>query len=108
MTVNTVGFYSDYSDILRTRVDFDSSGLHQLATRNATRAAIYGVESEWLWRPSSSNMMQAVFTWLSAEYRDYPTVDTQYYVPSDPLSPVINLRGNTLPFAHPSTPLRWF
>lgn len=99
MTVNTVGFFSDYSDILRTRVDFDSRGVHQLATRNATRAAIYGVETEWLWKPSSANMLQAVFTWLSAEYRDYPTVDTQYYVPSDPLTPVINLRGNTLPFA---------
>jgi iron complex outermembrane recepter protein len=99
MAVNTVGFYSDYSDILRSRVDFDANGLHQLATSNATRASIYGLETEWLWKPSSSNTVQAVFTWLSAEYLDYPTVDTQYYVPSDPLTPVINLRGNTLPFA---------
>lgn len=99
MVANTVGFYSDYSDILRTRVDFDANGIHQLATSNATRAHIYGIESEWLWRPTSSDSLQAVFTWLSAEYRDYPTVDTQYYVPSDPLSPVINLRGNKLPFA---------
>jgi iron complex outermembrane receptor protein len=99
MSLNTVGFYSDYSDILRSRVDFDANGLHQLATSNATRAHIYGLETEWMWRPSSVDSLQAVFTWLSAEYRDYPTVDTQYYVPSDPLSPVINLRGNKLPFA---------
>jgi iron complex outermembrane receptor protein len=99
MVVNTVGFYSDYSDILRTRVDFDASGVHQLATRNATRANIYGLETEWLWKPTTADTFQAVVTWLSAEYRDYPTVDTQYYVPSDPLTPVINLRGNTLPFA---------
>ncbi len=99
MAINTVGFYSDYSDILRSRVDFDANGLHQLATRNATRAHIYGLETELLWKPSNSNTVQAVLTWLSAEYRDYPTVDTQYYVPSDPLSPVINLRGNRLPFA---------
>ncbi|HEX6639093.1 MAG TPA: TonB-dependent receptor [Steroidobacteraceae bacterium] len=99
MTMNNVGFYSDYSDILRTRVDFDANGVHQLATSNATRAHIYGIESEWLWKPSPSNSLQAVFTWLNAEYRDYPTVDTQYYLPSDPLSPVINLRGHRLPFA---------
>jgi iron complex outermembrane recepter protein len=99
MILNTVGFFSDYSDILRTRVDFDASGVHQLATRNATRANIYGLETELLWKPSSADTLQAVFTWLSAEYRDYPTVDTQYYVPSDPLTPIVNLRGNVLPFA---------
>jgi iron complex outermembrane receptor protein len=99
MAINTVGFYSDYSDILRSRVNFDANGLHQLATSNATRAHIYGLETELLWKPSNLNTVQAVLTWLSAEYRDYPTVDTQYYVPSDPLSPVINLRGNRLPFA---------
>jgi iron complex outermembrane recepter protein len=99
MVLNTVGFFSDYSDILRTRVDFDASGVHQLATSNATRANIYGLEAEMLWKPSSADTLQAVFTWLTAEYRDYPTVDTQYYVPSDPLTPIINLRGNALPFA---------
>jgi iron complex outermembrane receptor protein len=99
MVLNTVGFFSDYSDILRTRVDFDSSGVHQLATRNATRASIYGLETEWLWKPNSADTLQAVLTYLSAEYRDYPTVDTQYYVPADPLTPVINLSGNKLPFA---------
>jgi iron complex outermembrane receptor protein len=99
MVLNTVGFFSDYSDILRARVDFDASGVHQLATRNATRASIYGLETEWLWKPTSADTLQAVFTYLSAEYRDYPTVDTQYYVPSDPLTPMINLSGNKLPFA---------
>jgi iron complex outermembrane recepter protein len=99
MVVNTVGFFSDYSDILRTRVEFDANGVHQLATSNATRADIYGLETEWLWKPTSADTLQAVFTYLNARYLDYPTVDTQYYVPSDPLTPVINLRGNTLPFA---------
>jgi iron complex outermembrane receptor protein len=99
MIMNTVGFFSDYSDILRSRVDFDANGVHQLANSNATSAHIFGIESEWLWKPSSVDSLQAVITWLNAEYRDYPTVDTQYYLPADPLSPVINLRGNRLPFA---------
>jgi iron complex outermembrane receptor protein len=99
MSVNTVGFFSDYSDILRTRIENDASGVHQLVTRNATRADIHGLETEWLWRPTSSDTLQAVFTYLVAEYRDYPTVDTQYYLPADPLTPVINLRGYRLPFA---------
>jgi iron complex outermembrane receptor protein len=43
--------------------------------------------------------MQAVFTYLAAEYSDYQTVDGQYYIPTDPLSPVVNLRGRRLPFA---------
>jgi iron complex outermembrane receptor protein len=99
LAINTVGFYSNYSDILRTRIEFDEFGIHQLVTRNATRARIYGVESELLWKPAPDDVVQGVFTWLSAEYLDYPTVDVQYYVASDPLTPVINLQGNRLPFA---------
>ncbi len=99
MALNTVGFYSNYSDILRARIEWDASGIHQLVTRNATRARIYGIESELLWKPAARDVLQGVFTYLSAEYLDYPTVDFQYYVVSDPLTPVINLRGNKLPFA---------
>lgn len=99
MAVNTVGFWSDYSDILRTSVEFDSQGVHQLVTRNATAANIYGIESELLWKPAADDTLQAVFTYLISEYRDYPTIDAQYYVATDPLTPVINLRGNKLPFA---------
>jgi len=99
MAINTVGFYSNYSEILRARIEWDASGIHQLVTRNATRARIYGIESELLWKPAARDVLQGVFTYLSAEYLDYPTVDFQYYVVSDPLTPVINLRGNKLPFA---------
>jgi iron complex outermembrane receptor protein len=99
MTVNTVGFFANYSDILRARIEWDSQGVHQLVTRNATRAHIYGIESELLWRPAADDVLQGVATWLRAEYRDYPTVDSQYYVVTDPLTPVVNLRGNELPFA---------
>jgi iron complex outermembrane receptor protein len=99
MALNTVGFWSDYSDILRTRMEFDAQGVHQLVTRNATAADIYGIESELLWKPSANETLQAVFTYLIAEYRDFPTIDAQYYVATDPLTPLINLRGNKLPFA---------
>jgi iron complex outermembrane receptor protein len=99
MVANTVGFFSDYRDILRTRTETDMFGVHQQVTRNATRAGIYGIESELLWKPTPADTVQAVFTYLSSRYRDYPTVDTQYYVPSDPATPVMNLRGNRLPFA---------
>jgi iron complex outermembrane receptor protein len=99
MALNTVGFYSDYTDILRTGIEFDSQGVHQLVTRNATAANIYGIESELLWKPAAADTLQAVFTWLVSEYRDYQTIDTQYYVANDPLTPLINLRGNKLPFA---------
>ena len=97
--MNTVGFYSDYADLLRTRLEYDSQGVHQQVTRNATRARIYGVESEFLWKPAPRDVLQGVFTYLSAEYLDYPTVDSQIYVATDPLTPVINLSGNKLPFA---------
>ena len=99
MALNTVGFYSNYYDILRTRIEWDGNGVHQQVTRNATRARIYGVESELLWKPAPHDVLQGVITYLSAEYLDYPTVDSQYYVASDPLTPVINLQGNKLPFA---------
>jgi iron complex outermembrane recepter protein len=99
MALNTVGFYSDYSDILRTSVEFDAQGVHQLVTRNATAANIYGIESELLWKPAANDTLQAVFTYLVSEYRDYPTIDAQYYVASDPLTPLVNLEGNKLPFA---------
>jgi iron complex outermembrane recepter protein len=99
MLFNTVGFFSDYSDLLRTRVEYAASGTHQQVTRNATRASIFGIESELLWKPSVADTVQAVFTYLNAEYRNFPTVDFQYYVPNDPLTPVINLEGNKLPFA---------
>ncbi len=99
MAINNVAFYSDYSDILRTRVESDATGVHQLVNSNATRAHIYGLETEWLWKPSAADTLQAVFTYLISEYRDYPTIDAQYYVALDPLTPVINLRGNKLPFA---------
>jgi iron complex outermembrane receptor protein len=99
MALNTVGFYSNYYDILRTRIEWDANGVHQQVTRNATRARIYGVESELLWKPAAHDVLQGVFTYLSAEYLDFPTVDAQYYVASDPLTPVINLQGNKLPFA---------
>jgi iron complex outermembrane receptor protein len=99
MVINNVAFYSDYSDILRTRVESDATGVHQLVNSNATRAHIYGLESEWLWKPTAVDTVQAVFTWLISEYRDYPTIDAQYYVAGDPLTPIIDLRGNKLPFA---------
>jgi iron complex outermembrane recepter protein len=99
MALNTVGFYSDYSDILRTRIEFDANGVHQLVTRNATAADIYGLESELLWKPAEVDVVQAVFTYLISEYRDFPTVDAQYYVAADPLTPIVNLKGNKLPFA---------
>jgi len=99
MALNTVGFYSDYSDILRARIEWDGSGIHQLVTRNATSARIYGIESELLWKPAARDVLQGVFTYLSAEYMDYPTVDFQYYVVTDALTPIVNLRGNVLPFA---------
>jgi iron complex outermembrane receptor protein len=99
MAVNTVGFFSEYTDILRTRTETGMSGVHQQVTRNATKANIFGIESELLWKLTPADTLQAVFTYLSSKYRDYPTVDTQYYVPGDPLTPVINLRGNRLPFA---------
>jgi iron complex outermembrane recepter protein len=99
MALNTVGFFSDYSDILRTSIEFESPGVHQLVTRNATAADIYGIESELLWKPSADDTLQAVFTWLISEYRDYPTIDGQIYVTSDPLSPLVDLEGNRLPFA---------
>ena len=68
--------------------------------RRATTAAnIYGIESELLWKPSADDTLQAVFTYLVSEYRDYPTIDAQYYVATDPLTPLINLKGNKLPFA---------
>jgi len=94
MALNTVGFYSNYYDILRTRIEWDANGIHQQVTRNATRARIYGIESELLWKPAPDDVLQGVFTYLRAEYLDYPTVDSQYYVVSDPLTPVINLQGN--------------
>ena len=87
------------SDILRTSIEWDSNGVHQLVTRNATRARIYGIESELLWKPAPRDVLQGVVTFLSAEYLDYPTVDSQYFVVTDPLTPVINLQGNKLPFA---------
>jgi iron complex outermembrane recepter protein len=99
MALNNVAFYSNYSDILRTRIEFDAQGIHQLVTRNATRARIYGLESELLWQLAPDDILQGVFTYLSAEYLDFPTVDSQYYVVADPLTPVMNLRGNQLPFA---------
>jgi iron complex outermembrane receptor protein len=99
LALNTVGFYSNYYDLLRTRIEYDAQGIHQQVTRNATRARIYGVESEFLWKPAAHDVLQGVFTYLSAEYLDYPTVDSQIYVVNDPLTPVINLSGNTLPFA---------
>jgi iron complex outermembrane receptor protein len=99
LAVNTVGFYSDYSDLLRTRVEYDAEGVHQQVTRNATRARIYGLESEFLWQPAPRDVLQGVLTYLSAQYLDYPTVDSQIYVATDPLTPVINLSGNKLPFA---------
>jgi iron complex outermembrane receptor protein len=98
MALNTVGFYSDYSDILRARLEWGAD-TYQLVTRNATRARIVGVESELSWKPAEADELQAVFTYLSSEYRDFPTVDSQFYVPSDPMTPAINLRGNRLPFA---------
>jgi iron complex outermembrane recepter protein len=99
MALNSVGFYSDYSDILRTRIEFDANGVHQLVTRNATAAGIFGLESELLWKPADTDVVQAVFTYLISEYRAYPTVDAQYYVAADPLTPIIDLKGNKLPFA---------
>jgi iron complex outermembrane receptor protein len=99
MALNTVAFHSNYYDILRTRIEFDANGVHQQVTRNATRARIHGIESELLWKPARNDVLQGVFTYLSAEYLDFPTVDAQYYVVSDPLTPVMNLRGNKLPFA---------
>jgi iron complex outermembrane receptor protein len=99
MALNTVGFFSDYSDILRTSIEYDASGVHQLVTRNATAADIYGIESELQWKPSANDTLQGVFTWLVSEYRDFPTIDAQRYVATDPLTPLVNLEGNRLPFA---------
>jgi iron complex outermembrane recepter protein len=99
MALNTVAFHSAYSDILRARLEWGAPDTFYLVTRNATRARILGAESELLWKLSGTGELQAVVTYLDSAYRDFPTVDSQFYVASDPLSPVVNLRGNRLPFA---------
>ncbi len=98
MTLNNVGFFSDYSDILRARMEI-ANGKQQLVNRNATEARIFGVESELTWRVGPADRVQGVFTWLNAEYEDFLTIDTTLYLPDDQQSPFTNLEGNKLPFA---------
>lgn len=98
LTLNNVAFYSDYSDILRANTVIGANGIQQLVTVNATKASIYGLESEASWRVSANDRLQVSAALLSAEYDDFRTVDTNIFTASNP-NGAINLKGNKLPFA---------
>jgi iron complex outermembrane receptor protein len=99
LNVNPVAFYSDYTDILRSRAELQTDGSQQLVTRNATEARIFGVETEVTWFASAADLFQLMVSYLNAEYEDFPNIDNVLYATDDPLSPVINLEGNKLPFS---------
>lgn len=98
MTLNNVAFYSDYSDILRARTVIGDNGIQQLVTENATKATIYGIESEASWQITDSDRLQVAAAYLNAEYDEFLTVDTNIFTPGNP-NGVTNLEGNKLPFA---------
>ncbi len=98
MTLNNVAFYSDYKDILRANTVIGANGIQQLVTVNATKASIYGLETELNWRVTEADRLQVSAAYLNAEYDNFPTVDTNIFTAGNP-NGAINLKGNKLPFA---------
>ena len=99
LVINPVGFYSDYTDILRSLVETAADGTTGTVTRNATSARIFGLETEIFWFITGQDRLQLMLNYLNAEYRDFPTIDNVLYATNDPDSPIVNLEGNKLPFA---------
>ena len=99
LVVNPVAFFSDYTDILRSRAEVQADGSQQLVTRNATEARIFGLETEVFWYISGVDRLQLAASYLNAEYRDFPNIDNVLFSTNDPDSPIINLEGNKLPFS---------
>lgn len=96
--MNNVIFYSDYKDILRANTVIGSNGIQQLVTVNATKASIYGLETEAIWRLTANDRLQASAALLNAEYDDFSTVDTNMFTASNS-NGIVNLKGSKLPFA---------
>ena len=99
LVINPVAFFSDYTDILRSRAEIQADGSQQLVTRNATEARIFGLETEVFWYITGVDRLQLVASYLNAEYRDFPNIDSVLFATNDPESPIVNLEGNKLPFA---------
>ena len=99
LNISQTAFFSDYTDILRSRAEVQADGSQQLVTRNATEAQIFGFETELQWLITGDDRFQLALSYLNAQYRDFPNIDNVLFATNDPLSPIVNLEGNRLPFS---------
>ena len=99
LSLSQTAFYSDYRDILRSRAEVQADGSQQLVTRNATEARIFGLETELSWLITGADRLQVALSYLNAEYRDFPNIDNVLFATNDQASPIVNLKGNRLPFS---------
>ncbi len=71
LTLRAAGFYEDYTDLQVFQLTSTAAGV-KLATLNAAKARIYGVELEGSFEPTPNDHISGFATWLHATYADYP------------------------------------
>ncbi|CAA9491492.1 MAG: TonB-dependent receptor [uncultured Sphingomonadaceae bacterium] len=101
LQANLAAFYYDYKDLqLAQRV----AGTAVTANGDAE---VFGLEGEFLWRPSRAFQANTNLSYLDTRIKDFTTVDAANPAQIDPaVGPLtrtpevpVNLRGNELPFA---------
>ncbi len=70
MRLNAAVFYQDFTDKQVTSQIVDDAGFLQSRIRNAD-AEIYGAEIDVTWFPTDKLLLQAGYTYLESEYKDF-------------------------------------
>ncbi len=102
LTLNVVGFYNDYNDILsNTFVDLGPTTV--VARSNSGEARAYGIEAELAWRPTDALTIDGNATWLNARFDSFQASSPLAQATGFQLVPgttnQLDLSGNRIPLS---------
>ncbi|GGD72531.1 TonB-dependent receptor [Croceicoccus mobilis] len=70
MTLNLAGYYNDWQDF-QAMVTEIRSGVNVIVLSNAGDARVYGVEGEWMYRPTDALSLRASANWMDSKITQF-------------------------------------
>jgi iron complex outermembrane recepter protein len=105
LQLNFEGFYWDYKDLQLTRLILDGSGNVALATQNAGKARIYGLNADLVAKPAKGTTLHAGIEYVNSKYTSFNFVQGALFtapgstacavspssLPPSPVGPFVNV-----------------
>ncbi len=105
LQINFEGFYWDYKDLQLTRLILDGSGNVALATQNAGKARVYGLNADLVAKPAKGTTLHAGIEYVNSKYTSFNFVQAAAFtapgstacavspssLPPSPVGPFVNV-----------------